>query len=92
MVAWMVGAEWRCRSARADVTVVSPNTDHFNGAVSCGFDGEALCHMEERRVQEDETCGEVEKTSVSISRQVSSDMRLGGLVARTALWRTYSGS
>ena len=28
-----------------------------NGVMTCGFEGEAVCSLEERRVQEDESCG-----------------------------------
>jgi hypothetical protein len=65
-----VSAERKCRAfaattisklISATAVPVSWQCTRVNGGVTCGFDGNALCDLEERRVHEDETCGGVKE-------------------------------
>jgi hypothetical protein len=65
-----VSAERMCRGLAATMSsrfisaTAAPENwqcTRLNGGATCGFDGEALCDVEEPRVQEGETCGEVKE-------------------------------
>lgn len=45
------------RHTSATPVPVNWDCGHVSGGVVCGFEGDAVCNLEERRIQETETCG-----------------------------------
>jgi len=54
---FVAATSFHLKSARP--VAQSWNCSRVSGGVACGFEGEAVCELEERRIQEAESCGDV---------------------------------